>query len=333
MKMDETIVTLSRLKPVEIRCIWNHEAGNFTPWLAENIDELGEVLGLDLEDVQTEVSVGPFFLDVLARDSGSDRVVVIENQLENTDHDHLGKLLTYAAFFKAHVIVWIARDFRPEHRAVFDWLNDRMDEQNAFFAIRVEAWKIGNSDPAPRLVPVVSPNEWERQTQTKDDLTGRPLRYRNFFKTLIDELRDQHQFTNARQGTTSNWYNFASGVSGIHYQLAFVKENRVVVGLNINTGNKRRNELIVDKLASRNISMPPEIGSNVKWEHRPNIQASFVHSLRTGSIDEGEDQLESIRAWAIEHLLAYKSAFGSHIKAVLAESNELEGSPVDEGME
>ncbi|MCY3558059.1 MAG: hypothetical protein OXH13_05375 [Chloroflexi bacterium] len=138
---------IGTFKSVDVRAIWPNEASDFTPWLAEHMDLLGEALGLDLEVERMEASVGPFSLDILARDPGSDRKVVVENQLEATDHDHLGKLLTYAAYFKAHVIVWLAREFRPEHRAVFDWLNDRTDEQSAFLLSRL---KLGRSIAQPQ---------------------------------------------------------------------------------------------------------------------------------------------------------------------------------------
>ncbi len=176
------MIELSKLQPVDLRQVWEHEAQDFTPWLAENIDALAEVLGLDLEVRQSEAQVGTFSLDILAHDLASDRPVVIENQLEGTDHDHLGKLLTYAAGFDPNVVVWIAREFRPEHRAAIDWLNHRTGENTAFFAITVEAWRIANSPIAPKFNLVASLNDWEKQNArnqqlSEDTLTEKQRRY------------------------------------------------------------------------------------------------------------------------------------------------------------
>ena len=135
---------------------------DFTPWLAENITELGKVLGMDLELQAQEAPVGSYSLDILARDLGSDSLVVIENQLESTDHDHLGKLLTYAAGFDADVRVWIAKEFKDEHREALDSLNHRTDGDTQYFGIEVELWKIDNSRPAVNFNLVATPNEWRQ---------------------------------------------------------------------------------------------------------------------------------------------------------------------------
>ena len=148
---------LATIQRVELRDIWSNEAGEFTPWLAENMSVLGEALGMDLEVDAQEASVGSYALDILARDQDN-RQVVIENQLEATDHTHLGQLLTYAAGFDANVIVWIARNFRDEHREALDLLNRRTGEDTEFFGVEVELWKIDDSQPAVNFNLVATPN-------------------------------------------------------------------------------------------------------------------------------------------------------------------------------
>lgn len=152
------MLELGRLEQVDLREAWPNEAINFTPWLAENIDHLGDALGLDLEVREQEAAVGPFSLDLLVHDVNGDRPVVIENQLDATDHDHLGKLLTYAAGYDAHVVIWIGKTFREEHRAALDWLNSRTGESTSFFGVVVEVWRISSSTAAPHFSVVASPN-------------------------------------------------------------------------------------------------------------------------------------------------------------------------------
>ena len=217
---------LARIEKVDLRTIWEHEAQDFTPWLAENLSQLGQELGMDLELQEREAPVGRYSLDLLAHDLGSNRPVIIENQLEGTNHDHLGKLLTYTSGYNANVVVWIAREFRDEHRQALDWLNQRTDENTEFFGVVVELWRIDNSRPAVKFNPVSTPNEWRKGNVNpipsgNPNLSERRERYQIFFQGLIDTLREDHKFTGARKGRPQNWYNFASGNSGISYGGSF----------------------------------------------------------------------------------------------------------------
>ena len=155
---------LGRLEKVDLREAWKTEAGDFTPWLAkeENIQLLGETIGIELEVEGTEKGVGPFSADILCKDTINDHWVLIENQLERTDHTHLGQLLTYAAGLEAVSIVWIAHRFTDEHRAALDWLNEITDERLNFFGLEVELWRIGDSPVAPKFNVVSKPNDWTR---------------------------------------------------------------------------------------------------------------------------------------------------------------------------
>ena len=158
---------LGRLERINLKDIWAHEAQDFTPWLAEetNLTLLSDTLGIDLEVEAVEQNVGPFRADILCKDTLSDRWVLIENQLEQTDHGHLGQLMTYAAGLDAVTIVWIAARIRDEHRAAMDWLNEITDSEVRFFALEVELWRIGTSPAAPKFNVVSKPNDWSRSTQ------------------------------------------------------------------------------------------------------------------------------------------------------------------------
>ncbi|WP_415714466.1 hypothetical protein [Roseibium sp.] len=157
-------VELGNLERVELRDIWASEAADFTPWLAraENLSILGDTLNIDLELEAQEKSVGPFRADILCKDIGNDNWVLVENQLERTDHSHLGQLLTYASGLQAVTIVWIAAHFTDEHRSTLDWLNKITDESFRFFGLEVELWRIGDSPAAPKFNIVSKPNDWSR---------------------------------------------------------------------------------------------------------------------------------------------------------------------------
>lgn len=163
MKTDK----LAILQQIEdLRQVWESETQDFTPWLSQpnNLELLGKVLNLDLEFQQREADVGPFQADLLCKEVNSNRLVLIENQLEPTDHTHLGQILTYAAGLQAFTVVWIAKKFTEEHRATLDWLNSITDNSKVnFFGLEIELWKIGTSAPAPKFNVVVEPNNWRAQ--------------------------------------------------------------------------------------------------------------------------------------------------------------------------
>jgi len=215
--MGNVMPEFGQLQIVDLRKIWPHEASNFTPWLAENIDALGACLGMELELTESEADVGDFSLDILAKDLGTGRNVIVENQLTATDHDHLGKLLTYAAGFDATAVVWVAQSIRDEHRQALQWLNQRTNEETHFFAVVVEVLQIDGSKPAFQFKPVVFPNEWVRSVPAAKTNSTRSEAYRQFFQSLIDELRERHRFTNAKVGQPQSWYSFSSGVTGIYF--------------------------------------------------------------------------------------------------------------------
>ena len=180
------MINFGELKKVPLREIWSHEANDFTPWLASNIEALGTALDLDLELTSREASVGDFSLDLLAKDLDSSKTVIIENQLSQTDHDHLGKLLTYAAGFDASIVIWVSKEVREEHRQALEWLNQRTDINTQFFAIVVEVLTIDDSNPAFSFKPVVFPNEWQKsQRQKVQPAHHLNLKYNHIFKGLL----------------------------------------------------------------------------------------------------------------------------------------------------
>ena len=190
---------LGRLEPVNLRRVWANEESDFTPWLADqkNLAILGDALGMSLEFVSREEAVGPYSADILCRDSNDGTQVVVENQLESTDHDHLGKLLTYAAHLGARVLVWIAKSFTDQHRAALDWLNEVSETGTRFFGLEIELWQIGESPPAPKFNVVARPNDWTKEgtdVATLTDTQRMQLRLLGGLRGIrVPKRQDSHQ--------------------------------------------------------------------------------------------------------------------------------------------
>lgn len=153
--------TLEEIK--DLREVWSHEAHDFTPWLAKNISILGDEVGIDISIEETESSVGDFNVDIFATDADTGKKIIIENQLEETDHDHLGKLITYASGKSADLVIWLVRKARPEHRAAIEWLNNHTDEGVGFILCEIKVFRIGNSEPAPKFEIIEQPNNWVKE--------------------------------------------------------------------------------------------------------------------------------------------------------------------------
>ncbi len=261
---------LGALNKVPVREIWPDEAQDFTPWLAGHLEVLADATGMDLETIDLEAAVGRFSLDILAREVGQNRTVAIENQLDATNHDHLGKLLTYAAGHDADVAIWVAPEFRDEHRAALEWLNRKSANGVDFFGVAIQVFRIGSSTPAPNFDAVVVPTDWP----SKRDVSSRGLAYRSFFQTLIDELREVHGFTGARKGGPNHWHDFATGTSRVRYRASFTRGARVRVEVYVDVGEKEKNLCILRFLETHQGNIEAQINDDeIEWEELPSSQA------------------------------------------------------------
>ena len=309
------------IKQVDIRNIWPNEATDFTPWLVDNIDRLGQALGIEIEVQEREADVGDFSLDIMAKDLGTGRIVVIENQLTQTDHDHLGKLLTYAGGFDAGVLVWIAKELRDEHRKALEWLNDHTGPDVDFFGVVIEVVRIDDSKPAFNFKPVVFPNEWQ-----KDRGGSRPVAsakgeaYRAYFQDLIDELRTKHKFTGARVGQPQSWYAFSSGVRGVIFSNSFAQGGKVRAEVYIDLQDKDQNKNLFDRLLEQQAAIEKEYGAGLKWERLDDKRASRIAAYREGSIDAPAETRAELLQWSIENLLRLKKVILPQAKAILGKT-------------
>ncbi len=295
------------LKTVSLRELWPNEATDFTPWLAANIESLGKALGLELELIEREASIGDFSLDLLAKDLGSAKTAIIENQLTQTDHDHLGKLLTYAAGFTASIVIWVSESMRDEHRQALEWLNQRTDTDTQFFGVVTEVLKIDDSKPAYHFKPIVFPNEWQKSKIQKTSLKGE--KYRSYFQSLIDELREKYHFTGAKAGQPQSWYSFSSGVKGITFGANFAMGGKARTEVYIDQGDAEINKKIFDALLVKSNEIENEYGEKFTWERLDDKRASRIALYREAVIDSADSELEETRQWHVDNLLKIKKVF------------------------
>ena len=274
---------LGRLTPLDAREVWAHEAQDFTPWLLANAVHLGEVLGIDLELQAAEHPVGGFWLDLFGRDQTNDCVLIVENQLTSTDHGHLGQLLTYAAGTDAATIVWMATDFREEHRQALDWLNDLARGDVRFFGIEIGAVKIGESVPAPLFKLRAQPNEWHAVISTAAKATsesgGKADSYRAFWSRFIERVHQEHPgWTNARVPSGDNWITMKCPMKGCVYGVSFAMGGKTRAELYIDTGDGEENLAILEGFAEHRAEIEAAFGGPLFWEELPR-EARLSHRL------------------------------------------------------
>ena len=243
-------------------------------------------------------------------------------QLTQTDHDHLGKLLTYAAGFNASVVVWVSEVIREEHRQALDWLNQRTDTETQFFAVVVEVLQIDESKPAFNFKPVVFPNDWQKSKKQKSSpsISSKGEKYRTYYQALIDELRDVHKFTGARLGQPQNWYSFSSGIQGIQYSAAFAQGGKVRAEVYIDQGDQDKNKKLFDALQLVEDKITSNYGNSLEWERLDDKRACRIAIYRDGVIESSDSDLEELHKWHIENLLKIKEVFTPEVQKILSET-------------
>ncbi len=302
-------IKLSKLTPVDVRKVWAHEAHGFTPWLLANAEALGEALGIDLELTAAEHRVGDFSLDLLGTD-GKGRTVIVENQLQKSDHDHLGKLLTYAGGTDPAVIVWIAPRFNEAHRAAIDWINERTDDDTQFFAVEIAAVKIDDSLPAPLFNVVAKPNGWSKQAHAEKSaaLSAKGAAYSAFWAEFFDRIHAKHPgWTNARGRTPDNWVTLPSGRSGHQLNCVFTQAGPRVEYY-IDVGDSEANLAEFAKLESRRDLLDAKFGAALAYDRLENRRACRIHYDRAGGDVLATDEHEAYLAWFVEMMERLRAA-------------------------
>ena len=308
---------LGALKRLDPRDVWKSEPQDFTPWLEENVALLGRALDIEVEIDQREQAVGSFAVDLFGKETGTGRKIVIENQLATTNHDHLGKLLTYAAGLDAGIVIWVAPSFRDEHRQAVEWLNHQTGDDVAFFAVQVEPLQVDDSRPAPNFNVVAKPSESLPPGGTGKDKSPRRQAYHEFWTDLLTRLAARDPgFTTRRKGVYDNWIGLPTGRVGFGFNPAFVSGSRFRVELYIDTGEHDVNKSAFDQLHGARAEIESALDDVLTWERLDNRRACRVYAHRNGGIDSPPDELDDFKDWAVDRLLKFRQIFSPRLQAL-----------------
>ena len=291
------MATLGKIERIDdLRTIWPHEARDFSKWLAqeENLALLSDTIGIDIALEERESSVGDFNVDLYATEEGSGRKIIIENQLEFTDHDHLGKIITYASGKGAEVIIWIVKHARDEHKQAIEWLNQHTDENVGFFLVEIELWKINASLPAPKFNVVEKPNDWAKAMKVVEGLSALQKLQLDFWQAFNEHAFVKPEFKKVfsqRKPSPQHWYSVSIGRSTYH------------ISFTVNTQKKRLGAEIYfsgDKDAygrfmEHKEEIEKELSMPVEWREANKDCRILV--LTNGDIKKGTDAWNGYFDW------------------------------------
>lgn len=308
------MINLGKLKEIkDLRKVWPHEALDFTPWLAEedNLALLADDVGLEITIDETESSVGDFNVDIYATETGTDRKIIIENQLEDTNHDHLGKLITYASGKSADIVIWVVKRAREEHRSAIEWLNNHTDENIAFFLVEIKLYQIGNSDIAVKFEVVEKPNDWtkeiKRSTSNSPTLQARYDYWVAFNDYVFRDNEFAKQF-NKRKASTDHWMTMSVGSSACHISINQIrKDNQIVVEWYISDDKE-----LFHKFHSHKTEIETEMGIKLDWRELPNKKASRILITHSADFDNKDNWFEQFN-WVMDIALKMKKAFKKYL--------------------
>lgn len=311
--------SLSKLERVPLREAWKHEASDFTPWLAEtdNLNTLADALGIsELVLVATEHWVGDFKLDILCTDG--DEQVIIENQLEKTDHSHLGQIIAYAAGIGAKKVIWIAESFRPEHSAALHFLNDNTTDELNFFAVEVELWKIGDSPLAPKFEVVVKPNEWAKtgreQARAAAATTPTKQLQQKFWMALVEHLVAKAPQIRPQKPRAQHWLNNSIGRAGFGLNpIANTRDERLGIELWITSPESKQHYA---NLFSQKQEIESKLGFELDWQELPDAKAVRIASWYPNASLEDEQRWHEYIDWFTQRLVKLDSILRPIVKAL-----------------
>lgn len=298
----------------DLRDYWKNEATDFTPWLAkeENISLLSEAVGLDITVEERESNVGDFNVDIYASETETDRKIIIENQLEATDHDHLGKLITYASGKEANIIIWIVKEAREEHRAAIEWLNNHTDKEIGFFLCEIKIYKIENSKPAVKFEVIQRPNEWAKEIKNMDLNPTEQLRYEYWTAYNDYAFKDaQSEYAKTfgkRKPSTHHWMQLSIGHSNCRISILQIHKRNAI---NIEFYIEHDKELF-NRLFDKKDDIEKDTGIKFYWKELPDKKASRIITEKSVEFDNKEKWDEQFD-WIMETAIKMKKTFTKYI--------------------
>lgn len=305
---------LGKLTEVNIRELWRHEQYDFSEWLSkdENLEMLSDEIGLTLTDISKEVFVGSYRCDLVAKDETSGIKVIIENQLEATNHDHLGKLITYASGLDANVIIWIVKEAREEHRSAIEWLNNNTNKDISFFLMEIHAYKIEDSVPAPKFVIIEKPNDFVKTANASinnRELSKSQAERLNFWNRFNEVLISKNKPFNVRKATTDHWYDVALGTSEAHISITLVNKMKSI-GIEVYIND---NKELFDKLYSEAETIQDELNFTMEWQRLDNKKASRIIYYISGLDFNNHDNYDELINEVIDKVIAIRDSFRNRL--------------------
>ena len=297
----------------DLRTVWPHEALDFTPWLAEddNLSLLANELGIEMTADETESPVGDFNVDVVATEVGTGKKIIIENQLEDTNHDHLGKLITYASGKGAATIIWIVKHAREEHRAAIEWLNNHTDDEVGFFLCEIHLYRIGDSKPAVKFEVIEKPNDWTKTVKKKESINPSEQFRLEYWQEFNEYAFANAQFArafNRRKPTTDHWMTLSIGSSGCHINIDLIRKyGDLIVELYISDDKE-----LYQALYAKKESIEHEIGCALEWRELPDKKASRIMLIKPVDFDDKSTWVSQFD-WLMETTTKFKKAFKKHL--------------------
>ena len=305
---------LGKRSGVDIRDLWKHEQYDFSEWLSkeENIEILGDEIGLTLTDIDKEVFVGSYRCDLVARDETTGVKVIIENQLETTNHDHLGKIITYASGLDADVVIWIVKEAKEEHRSAVEWLNNKTTKDVSFFLIEIHGYQIGDSLPAPKFVLVEKPNDFLKTTSTNrgnGEVSKSEADRLNFWIRFNEVLVNRNKPFNVRKAHTEGWYSVAIGTSEAGISISLLgRTGKISVEFAI-----KDNKQMFDSLYKMRETIESELGFSMQWQRLDNKKASRILYYIDGLDFDRQENYDELINEIIDKAIIMRDVFKQHI--------------------